>query len=64
MEMNPPFVINTVILKSIFDDRLRGLVRIVSGKINVIMTLTFYPPPPPLNVTEFRAGSLFCMCSS
>ena len=35
---------------------LRGLVQSPCGKINVIMTLTFYPPPPPpppLNVTAF-----------
>ena len=32
---------------------IRGLVQSLCGKINVIMTITFYPPP--LNVTAFQA---------
>ena len=35
---------------------VRGLVQSPCGKINVIMTLTFYPPPP-LNVIHFRQDS-------
>ena len=33
---------------------VRGLVQSPCGNFNVIMTLTFYPPPPPLNVTAFQ----------
>ena len=33
---------------------IRGLVQSPCGKINVIMTLTFYPPPPSLNVTAVQ----------
>ena len=40
-------------LRANYTVNVRGLVQSPCGKINVIMTLTFYPPPPPLNVTAF-----------
>ena len=38
------------------DHPVKGLVQSPYGKINVIMTLKFYPPPPPpsLNVIVFQ----------
>ena len=53
---------------------LRGLVQSPYGKINVIMTLTFYPPPTPLLTSQhFRQDSALkslnlnernCVCES
>ena len=43
---------------SYFDNSLRGLVQSPCGKINVIMTLTFCPLPPPLLTSQhFRQDS-------
>ena len=36
---------------------VRGFVQSPCGKINVIMTLTFYPPPPLLTSQHFRQDS-------
>ena len=44
------YVINSV--------ALRGLVQSPCGKIDVIMTLTFYPPPPSLN-EHFSIDSVY-----